>query len=798
MTNKCRLRVCRAGDTAVTFSHLSFHAGFFRRLCGAVAELDARSLQGWAMFGVGLIGSTLAVPTDPWCPGGIQGRCPCPSPSMSYRMKSFSSVSVQTGSGHGFTAYESTSTSCTPHRYAHGNASGSCLPQAQVVWKPDEWESPIRPTKPPDVTMRHIERACDGITVHVAKSHWVPNVRTLYNTKYGPKSWTLISSATNGTASQNVAIDSANSSAQQARRRRRATCIERLLSFKPKVCSLRNVLVWGHARRMMSANGSMYYIPPEATGWSKHELNARDEQTAHDKACPANCRARPHQVVACGGHAVIGRNLMGVAYVRALRAIKPRSVHAPSVRSHTALTTYLQFHTLYETFGSIAYILDLLAPPASYVLGGTSRGPNARGHRGNHSGSGGGGGSNEHTARVSRHSHSRQLGERRFEAAEMTESPASHETPTTPSPPAVRLLENMCIPADGAQIWMNMKSRTCGGEGVFGAGPPGFLSSMLNFLGIATHQLQHYPYVRQWDGPAIHLDRATFDCSPANYRNYWHALKLRHALHARLLLGTQPPALDTILLMDRNQCERSAAATADARRSAATGGKVGGSSGLAGNTSVKASGAAAIGRGPSHSHDKCKKGRGVRLHHLIRRALEERFTGVNGLRVVDFMGTEPWEEQARLFHRAAVVVGPHGAQVANIIFCQRRASVVEFVASRRSNSALYAGYASSVFGLDYWAVVSNSTNGSYDDITPDDTVQTVEMALERQEQRKQEQRHSRGGGGSGASTTGDATSLRYTTRRSWSLGAWHVLQGDEESNLVSGYGNYQKGWPAGW
>ena len=120
----------------------------------------------------------------------------------------------------------------------------------------------------------------------------------------------------------------------------------------------------------------------------------------------------------------------------------------------------------------------------------------------------------------------------------------------------------------------------------------------------------------------------------------------------------------------------------------------------------------------------------------------------------------------------------------------------------------YAGYASSVFALDYWVVVSNSSNGSYDDITPEDTVHVVEMALDKQGHRKQEQRaRSRSSGGSGAgsgsgnlggsgraansSSTGylglgvgsaaadDHSEFAISPRRSrsWSAGSWHVLQG---------------------
>ena len=64
--------------------------------------------------------------------------------------------------------------------------------------------------------------------------------------------------------------------------------------------------------------------------------------------------------------------------------------------------------------------------------------------------------------------------------------------------------------------------------------------------------------------------------------------------------------------------------------------------------------------------------------------------------------------------------------------CQRRAIIVEFIAAHRTNSALYAAYASSVFGHDYWVVVSESPNGSYDEIDAPRVVHVIELALERQ------------------------------------------------------------------
>ena len=48
------------------------------------------------------------------------------------------------------------------------------------------------------------------------------------------------------------------------------------------------------------------------------------------------------------------------------------------------------------------------------------------------------------------------------------------------------------------------------------AGPTGFFAAMLGFLGVnVEQQLQHYPYVRQWDGPSIRI-HATGLITPTN------------------------------------------------------------------------------------------------------------------------------------------------------------------------------------------------------------------------------------------------------------------------------------------
>lgn len=148
-------------------------------------------------------------------------------------------------------------------------------------------------------------------------------------------------------------------------------------------------------------------------------------------------------------------------------------------------------------------------------------------------------------------------------------------------------------------------------------------------------------------------------------------------------------------------------------------------------------------------------------------------------------------------------------QVANVIFCQKRASVIEFLASARGNSALYAAYASSVFGLDYWVAVSDSPNGSYDDLTASDVALVVEAALSRRGRwsaghGSQSSASSGGheyGGGAHSGSNGTSTARGGSPRPSRATGGgpgWVLMQGDEESNLVTGYGSYVHQWPAGW
>ena len=79
--------------------------------------------------------------------------------------------------------------------------------------------------------------------------------------------------------------------------------------------------------------------------------------------------------------------------------------------------------------------------------------------------------------------------------------------------------------------------------------------------------------------------------------------------------------------------------------------------------------------------------------------------------MLEFSGDEPVAVQARLFHAAAFVAGPHGAAFANAIFCRAGASLLEFHRlrwEREANSPLYAQL-SRLLGLSHWVLVDSSS-----------------------------------------------------------------------------------------
>ena len=99
-------------------------------------------------------------------------------------------------------------------------------------------------------------------------------------------------------------------------------------------------------------------------------------------------------------------------------------------------------------------------------------------------------------------------------------------------------------------------------------------------------------------------------------------------------------------------------------------------------------------------------------------------------RVVEF-GREPLPEP-RAVARAALVVGPHGAALANTLFCADGTPVVEYHRQhwrKEPNSPLYA-LLSRQLGLVHWAVVDRERGArEYAGIRPDEVVATAHAAL---------------------------------------------------------------------
>ena len=90
--------------------------------------------------------------------------------------------------------------------------------------------------------------------------------------------------------------------------------------------------------------------------------------------------------------------------------------------------------------------------------------------------------------------------------------------------------------------------------------------------------------------------------------------------------------------------------------------------------------------------------------------------------------------RASLFARASLVVGPHGATLANTLFCADGTPVVEYHRQhwrKEPNSPLYA-LLSRQLGLVHWAVVDRERGArEYAGIRPDEVVATAHAALEK-------------------------------------------------------------------
>ena len=253
--------------------------------------------------------------------------------------------------------------------------------------------------------------------------------------------------------------------------------------------------------------------------------------------------------------------------------------------------------------------------------------------------------------------------------------------------PNVSLLENLCIPAEGyastiTDPW-DHRLRFC-----LYRGQTPFVTALLSMLGLSPEQSMHYPYARQRVGPSVYLDKATFDCSEGYYGNYWHLLKLR-SLFLSLPIGP-PNRARSLLVINRNNCLQQTARK---------------------------------GAGHRAQEGTCHSGREVRSHAAILDALRAQFPNRE---VIDAKGDGSLLEQAAQFRRSALVAGPYGAGMNNMIFCPSHTAVVEFVATHRRNLFVFGAYAH-VYGLAYWVILS--TANDYSGVSPADVVETAQLAL---------------------------------------------------------------------
>ena len=53
--------------------------------------------------------------------------------------------------------------------------------------------------------------------------------------------------------------------------------------------------------------------------------------------------------------------------------------------------------------------------------------------------------------------------------------------------------------------------------------------------------------------------------------------------------------------------------------------------------------------------------------------------------VLQVFGSEPYEEQVRIFRRAAVVIGPHGAALTSMLHVTQNTAIVEFIHKNNVN-----------------------------------------------------------------------------------------------------------------
>lgn len=89
------------------------------------------------------------------------------------------------------------------------------------------------------------------------------------------------------------------------------------------------------------------------------------------------------------------------------------------------------------------------------------------------------------------------------------------------------------------------------------------------------------------------------------------------------------------------------------------------------------------------------------IYHL------RKLTNKYGAQLSIHQGSGSLVDQAKLFNSANIVIGAHGAGLANIIFCQPMSSIIEFAPQNKLWN-IY-GYLSTALDLDYWIVPEMNT-----------------------------------------------------------------------------------------
>jgi len=98
------------------------------------------------------------------------------------------------------------------------------------------------------------------------------------------------------------------------------------------------------------------------------------------------------------------------------------------------------------------------------------------------------------------------------------------------------------------------------------------------------------------------------------------------------------------------------------------------------------------------------------------------FKALPELQVKTFFGNETFLEVQNMFANARVVVGPHGAGLVNVVFCQEGTPVVEFITEALFRPwQMFGGH---TIGLPWWPVMLKSFNSR------DEIVEAVSVVKE--------------------------------------------------------------------